>query len=175
MAAVGVCLFNNAVVRGLHAVLVGEVILHALNEHFPHGGVVQAVHGSFRPVPAVEIADKGNGLCLGSPYSEICALHAVLHRLMGTEKVKSFAVVSLMEHKQRKFVVFYSIFVVFHLYIKPTFWYKIHMETVCGEFAHISKLSHINILTDCALNYKGYCKSFTNLTYFLQVPCIYSQ
>ena len=173
MRSIGVSLVNNAHMRGLDAVFVGKILLHALNENFPYGWVIKTVHRIFPSVPFVEVADKGNGLCIGSPYTEVNALPAVLNALVSTEEVESLAVAALVENKERKIIISDRGFVFIFAHILIYIHLSDFVKSSSDPLVQIPLLILTNILTDCASDYKGSCKSFTILTYFLHSLCAF--
>ena len=58
------------------------------NEDFPHSRASQATHGVDAAVPAVEVADHADSLCVGRPYREAHARNAeAFHRLRAQHAV----------------------------------------------------------------------------------------
>ena len=76
--------FSDAAFNGK---LVGIKLLKPLDKRFPHLGARNHLHGICALVPAVEIPDNRNRLCLSRPYSEIMSLSAVFLALMTAEKL----------------------------------------------------------------------------------------
>ena len=94
-------------VRLGHAELINVVHFQPRHERFPYTvRLFQQFHGIRFPVPAVEVADHGNGARVRRPDAEKPAVDALYPRTAGRKQFVGFAVISFVKQKYGEIRIF---------------------------------------------------------------------